>query len=476
MRKILLVNPSSGGSSGLIDPATAYPPLGLAYLASYIREKGSISYDIKIIDANILRMPNQNILRIIKDFSPDIIGLHMNVILARNGLKLCHMVKKQYPKILLCIGGPIVSSNPKKTLKDSNADVAITGEGEDIFLEICEGKKVDEIKGIAYFKDKKIVFTGSRPLIENLDTIPHPAYDLLPDFKIYRSRARKIPVGPIITSRGCPFQCTFCSSSVFGKKFRAHTPEYIIEEIDMLVNKYGARQLDVLDDNLMLDKSRAEKIFDLIIQRKYKLAINLQSGIRVENLDENIVKKMKKAGVFKAGIGIESANKEILKSIKKSLNIDKVIQSIRWFRKYGIISYGFFIIGFPNDTDESINETINFALRINPTIANFMILVPFPGTEIYELMKKNNLLISPDILYYTTGLYESKMYHKCMYLSNQELLALQRKAYSKFNFRVSKILETLSSIRSFNEFRWTLNAGLIILKNIIFKSKKKSDE
>lgn len=472
-KRILLINPCPEGSVG-INEATVYPPLGLAYLASYLRKNAPLhSYTVKIIDANILQINNKRMLEIIENLSPDIVGIHLNIVLAKSGIELAKHIKRKYPEITVCMGGPISSSKPRDVLLLSNADIAIIGEGEVTFLEICEGNELSKIKGIHYLRGKKVISNPPRPLIEDIDTIPPPAYELLPDFRKYKSRARKSPVGAIMSSRGCPYQCTYCNSSVFGKKFRAHSPEYILDEIDILINKYGVKQLDVLDDNFTLDIKRAEKILDMIIERNYNLLINLQNGVRADLLTENLVKKMKKAGVFKVGIGIESANKRTLKEIKKSLNLDKAAQSIRWFRKHHIMTIAFFVLGFPNDTKESIGQTIDFALKTNPSIANFTLLIPFPGTEIYDFMKSNNLLLHPNRFYYSTGFYDTKIYHKCFNLTNEQLASLQKEAYLKFNLRFFKILETLSNIRSFNELKWTLQAGIPILKNIIFSSKSK---
>ncbi len=162
----------------------------------------------------------------------------------------------------------------------------------------------------------------------------------MPPFSLYRGRARKKPVGVILTSRGCPYQCTYCNSSVFGKKFRARSPENVLQELDLLVNDFGIRQLDVLDDNFSLDIPRAEAILDGIIARGYKLLINLQNGVRADGINERIVHKMKLAGVFKVGVGVESGDVRILAGIKKNLSLDKAKEAFRMFRKEGILTSG----------------------------------------------------------------------------------------------------------------------------------------
>jgi len=223
-----------------------------------------------------------------------------------------------------------------------------------------------------------------------------------------------------------------------------------------------------MDDNFTLNRDRAEKILDMIIQKGYNIVFCMSNGVRADCLTEDLVKKMKKAGVFKVSIGVESANKEVLASIKKSLDLNKVIEVTKWFRKYDIITVGLFMVGFPNDTKETINETIDFAIRLNPTQATFSMLIPFPGSEMYDYLKESNLLIYPDKIFYDSGFRGSTQYLKGN-LSFDELLSLHKKAYFKFNFRLSKIWDIARNIRSFNEFLWYVKATLLVFRNIVFK-------
>jgi radical SAM superfamily enzyme YgiQ (UPF0313 family) len=467
MREIVLINPYPGTSEG-INEATIYPPIGLAYLASYARRNGSFN-NIRIIDANVMRKNNQEVLRELLDNKPLVVGIHLNVILGRAGTELSRLIKKEIGCQVI-IGGPLVSSNPEDMLKISEADVAVIGEGEETFLELLQQKPLEDILGIVYkVLGGRFKRNPPRPLINDLNSIPFPAYDLLPNFKMYKNRARKKPVGVILTSRGCPYQCTFCNASVFGKKFRARSPENVLKEIDLLVNHYGIKQLDVLDDNFTLDISRARAILEGV--RHHGLCINLQNGIRADTIDAELVKLMKKAGVIKVGIGIESGDSEVLRSVKKNLDLDRVREAIRLFRKKGIITIGFFILGFPCETKESIEKTIKFSLEANPSIANFCLLIPFPGTEMHQELLINNQLKEPDRLFYDSGFYANRTYHACSGLTEKELLRYQKIAYKKFNFRLVKIIETMIHIRSLTELSWTITAALPLIKNILKREK-----
>ena len=460
--KIILINPYPKDSEG-INEATIYPPIGLAYLASYLRREGFD--DIEIIDANIRRIDNEQLLEHLKRANPAVVGIHLNVVLGGSGVELSRMIRKELPARVF-IGGPLASSNPVEMLNLSQAEAAVIGEGEVRFAQICKGTDLSSIPGIAYWKDGEVVRTSPAPLIADMDDLPFPAYDLLPPFSLYKGRARKKPVGVILTSRGCPYQCTYCNSSVFGKKFRARSPENVLREVDLLVNEFGIRQLDILDDNFTLDIPRAEAILDGIIARKYKILINLQNGVRADRVNAQIIHKMKLAGVFKVGVGVESGDERILTSIKKRLSLDKVKEAIRMFRKEGILTSGFFIIGFPEDTRESIEKTIDFAIEANPTVCNFSLLLPFPGTAMYQDLKGSGRLKDPDKLFYDTGFLSGKIHHTSPNLTEQELLQYENLAYRRFNFRFGKMLEVLFSIRSFAEFSWTFEAAFPLIKQM----------
>jgi anaerobic magnesium-protoporphyrin IX monomethyl ester cyclase len=460
--KIVLINPFPKDSEG-INEATIYPPIGLAYLASYLRREGF--HDIEIIDANIRRIDNERLLEHLKRVNTDIVGIHMNVVLGGSGVELCRMIVHELP-VRVFIGGPLVSSNPVEMLKLSRAEAAVIGEGEIRFAEICKGADPASIPGIAFWQGEEVVVNPPAPLIANLDDLPFPAYDLLPPFSIYKGRARKKPVGVILTSRGCPFQCTYCNSSVFGKKFRGRSPENVLQEVDLLVHEFGIRQLDVLDDNFTLDIPRTEAILDGIIARKYKLLINLQNGVRADRINERIIHKMKLAGVFKAGVGVESGDKRILTSIKKKLSLAMAKEVIRMFRKEGILTSGFFMIGFPEDTRESIEKTIDFAIEADPTVANFALLLPFPGTEMYRELKASGKLKDPDKLFYDTGFLSSTIHFTSSNLTEQELKQYESLAYKRFNFRFKKMVEVLFSIRSFGELVWTVEAAFPLIKQM----------
>jgi len=473
-----LINPYPYYASG-IQEDTIYPPVGLLYLAAVLERNG---FSARVLDANVLKLSNHEVLKRIKKVKPEIVGISANVVLARAAKELAVMVKKKFPEIFIVMGGPIVSALPEDFL--AVCDTVVLHEGEETFLELveryhCQKKRsifslFGSIPGIAFKSKGKIFFTKPRNFINNLDDIPFPAYHLLePDLGFYssKSRARKIPVAPILTSRGCPFNCIYCNKSIFGHIFRARTPESVFGEIEYLVTKYGIRQIDILDDNFTLNQARAEKILDLIIKTKFDLALNCQNGIRADKLTSKLIKKMKQAGIFKVGIGIESGDPRILKIIKKDLNLKDVRKAIKDFRKIGIIVHGYFMLGLPGDTEHSMQKTIDFAKNVNPQVANFAIAIPFPGAELYSLIEKKGKFLVDIRRGISSGFFGSQVFYEIDEAKKETVCLFYRKAIREFYFRPQKILDIAMSIHSFPEFAWSFRSGLSLILSILKRPK-----
>jgi radical SAM superfamily enzyme YgiQ (UPF0313 family) len=317
-------------------------------------------------------------------------------------------------------------------------------------------------------KNGKLIQNEKEKLIKNLDNLPFPAYHLLPKLKFYESRSRKTPVAPILTSRGCPYQCVYCNKSVFGSRFRKRSAENIITEIELLIKKFGVKQIDILDDNFTLDIAHAEQILDMIIGRKLGIYITFPNGLRADRLTRRIVRKMKQAGVYKVGIGIETGDTKIMKNIKKGLDLGKVVQAIRWLRKERITVFGFFMLGLPGETPKTMQKTIDFAIMANPHIANFAITVPMPNTELYEMIKNSGRFVKEEKIekgYYTID----GGYYELDNLRSKDVLQYQRKAYLNFYFRPKKIIDFIFQIKSYRELKWTIKTAIPLISGIFKK-------
>jgi len=324
------------------------------------------------------------------------------------------------------------------------------------------------IKGILYLKGNKLIQNPPQPVIEDINTIPFPAWHLLPKLSLYKNRSRRYPIAPMVTSRGCPYACTFCGSAKTGWRYRS--AENIVAEIELLVNKYGVKQIDVLDDNFTLLERRAHEVLDLILEKKLNILITFPNGLRADRLTPELIKKMKKAGVYRTGIGIETGDERIMKNIKKYLELDRVRESIKLLRKEGIVVFGYFLLGLPGDTKESMQKTIDFAREVNPHWANFGVTTPLPGTELYRDLIKAGKIKEGEDDSISSGYYAIKEgYLTTDEVTNEEIMIYQKKAWREFYFRPSKVIDLLSTIRSWREFEWTVLLAWPIFKGLIVK-------
>lgn len=444
---------------------TQYPPLGLLYIGGSVKD---LVDNMQILDANILRLNIEETIIKIKEFTPDILGISVNVVTAKVAKEVASEVKRLIPYVKLVAGGPLPTVFPDEWLK--HFDVVVAGEGELPFRRIIEHLKqgnniTADCPGICLPNEKH-----EKACHPNLDELPFPAYDcLIPNLQYYSKTARivKSYMAPILTSRGCPYSCIFCDKSVHGTNYRARSAESIIDEVKWLHGKYGIRQLDILDDNFTFDMKRTDEILDGIIQIDC-FAINCQNGIRADRINEQLVKKMKRAGVFRAGIGIESGNPTVLKQLNKKLDLDDVIKAIKMLRKQRITVQGYFIIGFPFENKEYIVDTVKFAMKANPHFANFTHFFPIIGTPIYgDLQKEECLLIDGGEV--EDGFYRTNTHFNNPNITNEEMAKIYIWSWRKFYFRPYKIFDIIFNIKSWKELIWVLRIAASMMKNKLLK-------
>ena len=452
-------------SAKIIMEASHYPPMGLAYTSGFLEPHG---IECKIVDANLFKLDENEVFKIIKDFDPDLVGISYNVVTVHEAINISKMVKEQLGKRVL-LGGPSSAGNPKYILENSKADCVVRGEGEVVTLNLIKNNfDLKGIKGILYLKGNRLIQNPPQPVIEDINTIPFPAWHLLPKLSLYKNRSRRYPIAPMVTSRGCPYACTFCGSAKTGWRYRS--AKNIVAEIELLVNKYGVKQIDVLDDNFTLLERRAHEVLDLILEKKLNILITFPNGLRADRLTPELIKKMKKAGVYRTGIGIETGDERVMKNIKKYLELDRVRESIKLLRKEGIVVFGYFLLGLPGDTKESMQKTIDFAREVNPHWANFGVTTPLPGTELYRDLIKAGKIKEGEDDSISSGYYAIKEgYLTTDEVTNEEIMIYQKKAWREFYFRPSKVIDLLSTIRSWREFEWTVLLAWPIFKGLIVK-------
>jgi radical SAM superfamily enzyme YgiQ (UPF0313 family) len=350
-------------------------------------------------------------------------------------------------------------------------DYAIYGEGEITFVDLLhalEKHDLSTVHGLAYREYEHVRVNPPREYIQDLDQLPFPAYDLIPDLALYHpdpSNYRLTPVVNIITSRGCPNHCTFCDRNVFGQKLRQRSPENVAEEIEFLVKQYGVREIAFVDDTFTIGKARLLQIFTLLQQKDIQILWTCMS--RVNTVDYETLAFMKKMGCWKIKFGIESGDEVILIKIRKNINLHtakEVICSCKWLK---ISTSGFFIIGHPGETKESIEKTIDFALDVPFDDIVVTINTPIPGTVQYEESEQYGTL---DITNTSRFNYWSAVFipHG---LTSEYLITSQKRMYKRFYFRIRtfpRLIKDLISPTGMKRFR----SYILALK---FINKKNSD-
>jgi radical SAM superfamily enzyme YgiQ (UPF0313 family) len=358
--------------------------MGLAYIAGVLEKEGN---EIQVQDFLVEKYSPKKLERKIVGFSPQIVGINsvtMNYPIASNILRDC----KQFDEgVITVIGGPHVSFTPKETLQESPwIDIIVRGEGEITMSEISLGKELKDINGIAFRENNEIVMTPPQRWIENLDELPFPARHLFPI-------PRYLAFGgecPLITGRGCPFNCIFCvGHKMVGRRGRFRNPKFIADEMEEILS-LGFSQINIVDDLLTLNHHHVYDICDEVMSRNLKF--NWSAFSRVDTVDRELLTRMKEAGCFFILYGVESGNQQILDTVKKKITLQKVREAVKLSKEVGIVAFALFIIGLPGETGETLAQTVDFVKELN-TPYGFHLLNPFPGTELREKAKEYGLKI-----------------------------------------------------------------------------------
>jgi len=432
--KILLINPVIRASD---YPPTRFP-LGLAYIARVLLDN---SHNIKVLDLNANRFKKDKIIEIIKKADAGVFCLTGLITEYQQVKWLSLLIRKYHKNKKIILGGALGTSVPELILRKTEVDVIINSEGERTAVELMDcldkNKDVGKIKGIYFKKNNKLKFTGSRELIKNLDKIPFPARDLFP-FEKYISSSHlklfdpKIRSTQIITSRGCPYRCTYCFKSMWGQKFRQRTVENVIEEIKMLHDKYNINGIFFNDDEFVLNRKWVSDFCNAL--KKENLDISWVANGRVNLMTKDLLKKMRSAGCRVICYGIESGSQEILNEMKKDVTVKQAKQAIKNTWNAGILPHGYLMIGMFSETKQTIEETIKLCNE-TALIGQFAFVTPFPETEIYYKAKQlGKIKHSDEWLLEHWGEFNEKLLVNLTSMSDEELKSLKRYAEKKILF------------------------------------------
>ena len=469
--KVLLVQPPA--TILRTEAKKCHPPLGLAYLAAVLKD----TFEVRVLDAlaegyerneylkgEYLRygLSFDDIEKKIIEFSPHVIGVSwLFSSQEENVCRIFEIAKKINNKIITVTGGAHPSAVPEEALKDGDLDFVVLGEGEIITKKLLEniesGKDISAIEGLGFKRDRHVVINPRKSYQDNLDEIPFPYWEILPlkmYFKInnpHGNPARRIPYLPVVTSRGCPFNCVFCSvHNLWGNNYRKRSAENVLIELEYLVNKFGIKEVLFEDDNLTFDKDRAKKIFQGIIDKRLNIAWSTPNGVAIQALDDNLLELMEESGCYSISIGVESGDEGVLRDIiKKPIVLSRVKPIINKAKKLGLETTAFFVVGLPGESTAQIEKTFRFAQSLKADNVNFFFATPLPGTRLLELCKERGLIKSP-LIYSRLNSLHPYFDNEC--LSKENLLSVvyreRLKLYlffllrnpAKFLYRVSRKL------------------------------------
>ncbi len=442
------------------------PPLGLAYIASMLEKAG---HKVRILDTPTLEMNKDQWIREVKSWSPDAVGISLLTPLAPKGYEAVRLIREELGQIPVFAGGIHPSFMYDEAL-DHGFDVVVRGEGEITTRELIdmlekkglEKEYLKKVMGIAFRdKDGKTILTPPRPLVTKLDELPYPAYHLLPMEK-YRLFNKPIRVAHILATRGCPYGCMYCSTSYYwGRRIRYRSGENVAREIEYLHDKYHVKYISFADDELTIARKTVDGFISELKERG--IDIKFACGSRVDHVDKNYMKYLYDNGCAALYFGVESSSQFTLDRIGKRITIERIKKVFEWRKELGGFAMGSFILGFPWETTEDMKRTIDFAIKLDPSYAQFTALTPYPGTPFYRYAKMYNLIVDNNWEHYTT----IRAVIKGFNFTREQLASMVKYAYRKFFIRWGFLKREIEAGRLKDILGIVLKEALSLTKDIV---------
>ena len=444
------------------------PPMGLAYVASVLQQTGC---SVRLIDANVEKLDTDHVQRIIVQQNPVVVCVTVTTPLVPGALALVRAVREAMPSPPTFIaGGPHPTVAPEELLGPDGFDFAVRGEGECTIAELIEaldtGAPLEDIAGLAWRRDGEVVENAERELCEDLAELPYPDWSIFP-LNRYSSLARRHEFClPIMTSRGCPYTCTFCYKGVYGSRLRMREPEDVVDEWQFLVERYGAQEIAVIDDNFTMWPDRAIAICQLLTERGLdKVPWSTTNGIRVNHAEPEVLEWMKRAGCYRVYFGIESGVQRVLDTLEKRVTLEQVDQAVRAAKDAGLEVGGYFMLGNVGETAADMDATIDYALRLDLDMAQFTIATPYPGTEMYrQVCEGGELLIDSweDLATY------GQLVFRMGEVTPELVAGKYRTALRWFYFRPRFILRQLRQAMTWTGFKHRVLGAWVLAKMTLF--------
>ena len=446
--KVLLINPIFERRIGKGKISTILPPLGLGYLAAVLREN---KIDVRILDMTALNLSISKVLEYVGNYKPDVIGFSITTPLIYQSFVIAEKIRNHYSEIKIVFGGPHPTILPGESLKKDFVDFVVIGEGEITFLELVKelekkNPNFKKINGLAFKTKEKIIKNKERERIKNFDELPFPAVDLLPLEKYVSADSKYKKFMTILTSRGCPGRCTYCNKLIFGYTCYMRSAENIIKEIEILNKKYGYKEFHIVDDLFTNNRERVVDFCNLILKKNLKIKWKCGNGVRVNTIDLELLKLMKRAGCYSLSYGIESGNQDILNKMRKGQTLEQCKNAVKLTKQVGMECIGFFMFGNIGENRKTMEETIEFAKSLDLDIAQFHILVPYPGTESRRIIEEEGKILVDGWKNYDNLAGKAIFEHG--ELTKELMEKMHKKAYKEFYLRWRFIIRKILGIRS----------------------------
>jgi len=417
-----------------------FPSIGMLYMAAALRREG---LPVEYVDPNYDRDWRTKLDRAAP--GREWVGISANILTIKPALELSRYVREKYPDKKIIMGGPYPSVK-YEDLIPGHSDFVAVGESEETVVELLRGRPPAEVAGLAWRENGGVKFNGRRPLIENLDALAFPAWDLGEVSKYRLEHTKRNPILPVITSRGCPYCCIFCASRViFETRIRYRNLDAVVEEIDVNVKKHGAREIHIWDDNFTLKRSRVMDFCERLMKKNLRgVVFSIPAGIKPDAGDYEMFLAMKRAGFYAVCVAVETGDQEIMSKLGKKVRVDREREVIAAARRAGIVVNGFFMLGLPFDTEETMRRNIDFACSLPLHQVMFFVTIPFPGTELYDIVKREGrFLFHNEMELYEDGYFLGRASYEMPGFDAGTLERMFRLATRRFYFRPKTILDLL---------------------------------